>query len=98
MVGLPAPEGVYGKKIHSTKSIAVQINEAQLFLDLIKTQDPVQYSQLTKTRNEGRVKKMLLGLAPYEADLFITPKPPIDGKFLALREDIDDPKEETCQS
>ena len=104
-IGLPAPEGVHGKEIHSTKSIAVQINEAQLFLDLIKTQDPIQYSQLTKTSapsmpvllvkvppGEGRVK-MLLGVAPYEADLFITPKPPIDGKFLALREDIDDPTE-----
>ena len=38
-VGLPAAEGVYGKEIHSTKSIAVQITEAKLFLDLIKTQD-----------------------------------------------------------
>ena len=101
--GLPAPEGVYGKEIHSTKSIAVQINEAQLFLDLIKTQDPIQYSQLTKTSapmpvlvkvpGEGR-DKMLLGVAPYEADPFITPKPTINGKFLAaLKDDIDDPKE-----
>ena len=71
--GLLAPEGVYGKELHSTKSIAVQINEAQLFFDLSKTQDPIQYSQLTKTSapmpvlvkvpNEGRVK-MLLRLAP----------------------------------
>ena len=101
--GLPVPEGVYGKEIHSTKSIAVQINEAQLFLDLIKTQDPIQYSQLTKTSapmpvlvkvpGEGR-DKMLLGVAPYEADPFITPKPTINGKFLAaLKDDIDDPKE-----
>ena len=94
--GLLVPEGVYSKEIHSTKSIAVQINEAQLFLDLIK------YLQLTKTSapmpvllkvpGESRVK-MLLGVAPYAADLFITPKPPIDGKLLALREDIDDPTE-----
>ena len=75
MVGLPAPEGVYSKEIHSTKSIAVQINEPQLFLDLIKTQDPVQYSQLAKTSasmpflvkvpGEGSRVKMLLGLEPY---------------------------------
>ena len=101
-VSLPAAEGVYGKEIHSTKPIAVQITEAQLFLDLIKTQNPTQYAQLAKTSapmpvlvkvpGEGRVK-MLLGVAPYEADPFITPKPTIDGKFLALKDDIDDPKE-----
>ena len=89
--GLLAPEGVYGKELHSTKSIAVQINEAQLFFDLSKTQDPIQYSQLTKTSapmppvlvkvpNEGRVK-MLLGLVPYEADPFITPKPQLMANF-----------------
>ena len=100
--GLPAAEGVYGKEIHSTKPIAVQITEAQLFLDLIKTQDQTQYAQLAKTSapmpvlvkvpGEGRVK-MLLGVAPYEADPFITPRPTIDGKFLALKDDIDDPKD-----
>ena len=36
---------------------------------------------------------MLLGKAPYEADPNITPKPTIDGKFLVLKDDIDDPKE-----
>ena len=27
-VGLPAPEGVYGKEVHSTKNGAAQVNEA----------------------------------------------------------------------
>ena len=90
--GLPVPGGIYGKEIHST--IAVQINEAQLFLNLIvKSQDPVQYlllartlapmTVLVKVRGEGRVK-MLLRVASYEADPFITPKPPINGKFLLM--------------
>jgi len=48
-VGLPMPEGVYGTELHSTKSIATQITEAQLLLDLIKTQDPIQYANLTHT-------------------------------------------------
>ena len=101
-VGLPAPEGLYGKDLHSTKGIADQITEAQLLLDLLKTQDPLQYSQLARTSapmpvlvkvpGEGRVK-LMLGLAPYEADPFITPKPSVDGKFMALKEDIDDPNE-----
>ena len=47
--GLPAPEGVYGTEIHSTSTIAEQTNEAQLLLDLIKTQDPLEYLKLTKT-------------------------------------------------
>ena len=93
----------YGKELHSTKSIADQITEAQLLLDLLKTQDPLQYSQLARTSapmpvlvkvvpGEGRVKLMLV-LAPYEADPFITPKPSVDGKFMTLKEDIDNPNE-----
>ena len=95
-------QGVYGTELHSNKSIATQINEAKLLFDLIQTQDPIQYANLTHTSapmpvlvkvpGEGRVK-MLLGLAQYKADPFVNPKPPIDGKYLALREDIDDPKE-----
>ena len=106
-VGLPAPEGLYGKDLHSTKGIADQITEAQLLLDLLKTQDPLQYSQLTRTSapmpvlvkvpGEGRVK-LMLGLAPHEADPFITPKPSVDGKFMALKEDIDDPNEARANS
>jgi len=102
-VGLPAPEGVYGKKLHSNNNIATQISEAKLLLDLIMTQDPIQYANLTHTSapmpvllikvlGEGRVK-MLLGLAPYKADPFSATTTPIDGKFLALKEDIDNPKE-----
>ncbi len=48
-VGLPAPEGIYGKEVHSTKTGAAQINEARLLLDLIQTQDPIQYAKLTDT-------------------------------------------------
>jgi len=48
-VSLPIPEGVYGTELHSTKSIATQITEGQLFLDLIKAQDPIQYANLTHT-------------------------------------------------
>ena len=101
-VSLLAAEGVYGKEIHSTKPIAVQITEAQLLLDLIKKQDPTQYAQLAKTAapmpvlvkvpGECRVK-MLLGIAPYKADPYITPKPTINGKFLALKDNIGDLKE-----
>jgi hypothetical protein len=40
-VGLPAPEGIYGKEVHSTKTGAAQVTEARLLLDLIQTQDPV---------------------------------------------------------
>jgi hypothetical protein len=68
------------------------------------TQDPIQYTNLTHTSapmpvlikvpGEGRVK-MLLRLAPYKADLCLATTTPIDGKFLALKEDIDDPKEAT---
>ena len=47
---------------------------------------------LVKVPGEGRVK-MLLGLAEYKADPFVNRNPSIDGKYLALREDIDDPKE-----
>ena len=98
-VGLPAPEGVFGTEIHRSSTVAEQTNEAQLLLDLIKTQDPIEYSKLTKTAaampvlikvpGEGRVK-MLLGLAPYEQDPFLPIQTQINGKFLALREDIDD--------
>ena len=101
-VSLLAAEGVYRKEIHSTKPIAVQITEAQLFLDLMKTQNLFQYVQLVKmvapmpvlveVPGEGKVK-MLLGVAPYEADLFITPKLTINGNFLTLKDDINDPKE-----
>ena len=48
-VGLPAPEGIYGKEVHSTKTGAAQVTEARLLLDLIQTQDPVQYAKLTDT-------------------------------------------------
>jgi len=101
-VGLPAPEGVYGKELHSNKNGATQIAKAKLLLDLIMTQDPIQYANLTHTSapmpvlikvpGEGRVK-MLLGLSPYKADPFSATTTLIDGKFLALKEDIDDPKE-----
>ena len=73
-VGLPAPEGIYGKEVHSTKTGAAQINEARLLLDLIQTQDPIQYAKLTDTsapmpvlmKVPGQSKvRMLLGLAPY---------------------------------
>ena len=98
-VGLPAPEGVYGKEVHSTKAGPAQINEARLLLHLIQSQDPVEYAKLAgtsapmpvliKVPGEGRVK-MLLGLAPYVADPFLATNSPLDGKFLALKEDIDE--------
>ena len=85
-------QGVYGTELHSNKSIAMQINEAKLLFDLIQTQDPIQYTNLTHTSapmpvlvkvpGEGRVK-MLLGLAQYKADPFVNPKPPIDGNTWA---------------
>ena len=99
VVGLPAPEGVYGTEIHRISTVAEQTNEAQLLLDLIKTQNPIKYSKLTKTAaampvlikvpGEGRVK-MILGLAPYEQDPFLPVQTQINGKILALREDIDE--------
>ena len=100
VVGLPAPEGVYGTEIHSTSTIAEHTNEAQLLLDLMKTQDPLEYSKLTKTSakmpvlikvvvpGEGRVK-MILRLAPYEQYPFLQVRTQINGKILALLEDID---------
>ena len=98
-VGLPSPEGVYGKEVHDTKAGPAQVNEARLLLRLIQNQDPVDYAKLADTSapmpvlikvpGEGRVK-MLLGLAPYVADPFLATNSPLDGKFLALKEDIDE--------
>ena len=87
-VGLPAPEGIYGKEVHSTKTGAAQINEARLLLDLIQTQDPIQYAKLTDTsapmpvlmKVPGQSKvRMLLGLAPYVGDPFVQANSPLDG-------------------
>ena len=98
-VGLPAPEGIYGKEVHSTKTGAAQVIEARLLLDLIQTQDPIQYAKLTDTsapmpvlmKVPGQSKvRMLLGLAPYVGDPFVQANSPLDGKFLALKEDIDE--------
>ena len=102
VVGLPAPERVYGTEIHSTSTVVEQTNKAQNLLELIKTQNPVEYSKLTKTAaampvlikvpGEGRVK-MILGLAPYEQDPFLPVQTQINGKILALQEDLDEATE-----
>jgi len=102
-VGLPSPEAVYGKEVHSTKIGPAQVNEARLLLCLIQSQDPVEYAKLADTSapmpvlikvpGTGRVR-MLLGLAPYVADPFLATNSPLDGKFLALKEDIVDELDE----
>ena len=44
-VGLPAPEGIYGKEVHSTKTGAAQINLVLAILTILLPSEPIKCSK-----------------------------------------------------
>ena len=101
IIGLPPPEGIFGKELQAAKTPQAQFNDASAMLRLITDQDQSQFYKLGQTsapmpvlvKVPGTCRvKLLLGLAPFLQDPFNT-QSSVDGKFLALREDIDDPTE-----
>ena len=100
---LPAPTGLYGKEILAEKTPEIQRLETSKMLQFITSATPDQYATLVTSKMpmallikvpDTHMVRFITGLAPYMQDPFsATPASILDGKLLAIMQDIDNPAE-----
>ena len=99
----PAPTRLYGKEILAEKTPEIQRLETSKMLQFITSATPEQYSTLITSKMpmallikvpDMHMVRFITGLAPYMQDPFsATPASILEGKLLAIMQDIDNPAE-----
>ena len=103
LTALPAPTRVYGKEILAEKTPEIQRLETSKMLQFITSATPEQYATLVTSKmpmallievSDTHMVRFITGLALYMQDPFsATPASILDGKLLAIMQDIDNPAE-----
>jgi hypothetical protein len=97
--GLPTPEGHFGKHIQSNKPVEVQREEATRMMTFIRTNPSLDKMGalatttaptplLIKSPGNNNKVRCILGFAPVLSDPFMADASPLEGKLLAISQDI----------